>query len=222
MLNEWKRDIVSTASTSQILSLSRVQGLARVGPAWSPYREVCPGKHKRLRGTWFIGFPCYPEVEHSYETFHKPKCHQAEKQLSFIYMKTMLSVPKPKKITSLRLFWYLKTHLANRCVQWIEIKHRCSETRFKAAEAWSWAAECSSGEGAWGRHSRCWGALYFYKGLLPNKCRMLFFPFTSRWKSSLDFFQLVKIGTNVDLLYKSEVAYCELWKSNNTCIFLLK
>ena len=45
---------------------------------------------------------------------------------------------------------HLKTHLANRCVIFIKIKHRCSQTRL---ELWWCGAKMLSavlGEGAWG------------------------------------------------------------------------
>lgn len=48
-------------------------------------------------------FACLSKVE--YETFHKVKWRAGKKELPLIYMEKNLSVPRPKKITSLRLFW---------------------------------------------------------------------------------------------------------------------
>ena len=39
---------------------------------------------------------------------------------------------------------YLRTHFANRFTKQIQIKHRCSQTYFKAMAAWCWDAQCSS------------------------------------------------------------------------------
>ena len=39
---------------------------------------------------------------------------------------------------------YIKTHLANGCTKQTEIKHRCSQTHYKAMSAGYWDAESSS------------------------------------------------------------------------------
>lgn len=45
---------------------------------------------------------------------------------------------------------YIKTHLeSNGCTKQTEIKHRCSQTHFKAMSAGYWDAEMVSKEGAW-------------------------------------------------------------------------
>lgn len=53
-------------------------------------------------------------AERSYEHLHKPKWRKVKMQLLFIYMKKTEYSQTPQ-ITSLRLFWYLRTHLVNTC-----------------------------------------------------------------------------------------------------------
>lgn len=117
----------------------------------------------------FIGVPWYPKVEHSYETFGKLRCLKAKKKSLLIYMKIF----GPQTQTSMHtqclyfihshgnayvqfytkhntfmsspsLLWYLRTHLANRGTEQMEMKHRCSQAQIKALAAWCWDPECSS------------------------------------------------------------------------------
>ena len=66
-----------------------------------------PGQGKRRRNTDF------PLLEHSYKIFHKPKCHKVKKQSPLLSMEKFFNIPRPKNISSLGLFWCLRTHLAN-------------------------------------------------------------------------------------------------------------
>lgn len=61
---------------------------------------------------------------------------------------------------------YLRTHLAHRCTEEMEIKHRCCQTQFKAPAAWCWDTECGSHGrhlvaplAAWGSPHHCHGSL---------------------------------------------------------------
>lgn len=54
------------------------------------------------------------------------------------------------KITSLRLFWYLRTHLANGIYEThTEIKYRCSQTQFKLWWLGAKMLSAAPGEGDW-------------------------------------------------------------------------
>lgn len=68
---------------------------------------------------------------------------------------------------------------------------------------WKLVAEMlvSSWEGAWKCYSHCLGWALPHKGLKQNECWKLFLLFFYKSKNPLDFFQLVKTGTNVGLLY---------------------
>lgn len=46
-----------------------------------------------------LGFLHYPKVEHSYETFPKPKWHKTKKQLHYFIMENFLAFIDPLKIT---------------------------------------------------------------------------------------------------------------------------
>ena len=46
----------------------------------------------------------------------------------------------------------LKMRVAHRCIKWMEMKHRCSQTQFKALVAPCWDAEC----GSWASSSLLW------------------------------------------------------------------
>ena len=88
------------------------------------------------------------ETEHSSETFHKPKGWKAKKRSPLIYNGKNLEHSQAQK-SSLKLFWYLSTHLANSCTESIKIKHRRSQTQFKALAAWCGDAACSSQGSRW-------------------------------------------------------------------------
>ena len=133
-------------------------------------------KRKSINGNYYR-FPHYPKVESSCEDFHKPKWHKTKKQLLFIYIEKLLRVPRPQKLTSFKLFCYLRIHVTNGCTKLIKIKHRSSQTQFKTMAPWCWDAECSSGKELGGAtptaqrvHAHCSPT-----DLLQNKCWVLLF-----------------------------------------------
>lgn len=88
---------------------------------WTPHPQCFLTSFPLLSG-WKYSIPM--------NTFRNQSGITLKKQLPLIYKETFLSVPRP-----LRLFCNLRTRLANRCTQWMEIKHRCSPTQVKALAA---------------------------------------------------------------------------------------
>lgn len=72
------------------------------------------------------------------------------------------------------------------------------------------------GEGAWRGHSRCLTGVRLHRLAAERMPRVVFIFhlfFSIKAKSSSDFAQLAKIGTNVGLLVKVKWRYHKLWKS---------
>ena len=72
------------------------------------------------------------------------------------------------------------------------MKHRCSQTQFKAVAAWCWDTERSFREGAWRCPPRCPGSLPPLMAQLAAVQSLstvcAFCLFSCKWKSSSDFF----------------------------------
>lgn len=104
-----------------------------------------------------------------------------------------------------RLFWHLRTHLANGCTKQMEIKRRCSQRRGGPAgrlHAGCWAARGRGLAGPPSLPCSLRSASYAGSSLKQNRRLMLFLRFAffpQKWKSSWDFFWLSKPGTNVGL-----------------------
>ena len=135
---------------------------------------LCPRPFSKYR------FPPLCESSVPLKSFVSWKWGKVEHQLPLIYMETFLNIPRLKKNIYLRLFCYLRTHLANGCTKWIKIKHRCAETQFKAT-----VAGCCGilslvlGEGAWWGHSHCLGHAVSKMGCSKTnaECHFSILPF---------------------------------------------
>lgn len=101
--------------------------------------------------------------------------------------------PDPKN--NLSLFWYLRDTSCEWMHKIIEIQHR-SQTQFRARQLDAELLSLIPRQGAWWRHSHCWGCVLPWNSSVQHKWWTLFllFAFFHESKSSLDLFWLAKIG----------------------------
>lgn len=141
-------------------------------------------------------------------------------------MKKFLSIPRLRKTktTFLRLFWYVRTHLANRGKKKIRIKHGCSQTKGSELWGWGWDAERSWGKsGRQGCHSQR-PADWLYLEWLTAKAILnavfTFCPFFSFAKAKTPFRSFLVRENQYKCRFfcfvlscKSQVLQCKLLKS---------
>lgn len=102
-----------------------------------------------------------------------------------------------QKVTSPKLFWYLRTHFADRGTKQMEIKHRRSQTQLKVMEAGGWDTEWSS----WGR--RLVGSLLLFgehvaSMMAYGKTNGCYFCFLSFFHKSKNPYWFLPLGENRD------------------------
>lgn len=126
----------------------------------------------------------FPPLWHSYKTFHQPKWHKAKKQLPLIHIE-VFEQSQTHKITSFRLFWYLRTHLTNGGTK-IKWDNECTDAHRPSSTPWWPDAQKLSvvpREEVWRGPTAALGAHCLYKSSMQNKCWMLFLLYTFFHKS---------------------------------------
>lgn len=87
------------------------------------------------------GFPCYPKVKCSCESFHKPRWYDT---ITIHLYGKVFEHSQTQKTTSLGVCWYLRTHVAHGRSWYMKTKHSCSRRSSK------WVGPTPSGGAASG------------------------------------------------------------------------